>query len=96
MEREGERRGKLQALEAHLEASRAQGAWTKFHRARSFVHKRRALERGIELFLLLNSLVAIMAITLIFLFLFREGVRALTTIPLSQFIGVRVVDYFSN
>ncbi len=96
MEREERRRGKLQALEAHLEASRAQVAWTKFHRARSFVHKGRALERGIELFLLLNSLVAIMAITLIFLFLFREGVRALTSIPLSQFIGVRVVDYFSN
>jgi phosphate ABC transporter permease protein PstC len=96
MEREGRQGHKLQALEVHPEAQRAQWAWAKIHRSRSFVRKGRALERGIELFLFLNSLVAIVAITLIFLFLFQEGVRALTTIPLSQFIGVRVVDYFSN
>lgn len=63
---------------------------------RSFVRSRRLLERGIEAFLFINSLIAILAIVLIFVFLFREGVRALYEIPLNEFIGTRVVDYYTN
>jgi phosphate ABC transporter permease protein PstC len=54
------------------------------------------LERSIEAFLFVNSLIAILAIALIFVFLFKEGVRALYEIPLGEFIGTRVVDYFTN
>lgn len=88
-----EQRDGFQAIDSY---QHAQTPREKFRRIRSFVHKRRLLERGIEFFLLLNSLVAMLVIGLIFFFLFKEGLRALTAIPLSRFIGSRVVDYFTN
>jgi phosphate transport system permease protein len=44
-------------------------------------------ERLIEGFLLLNGVASITIITLIFVFLFKEGIQALTTVPLADLIG---------
>jgi phosphate transport system permease protein len=47
-------------------------------------------------FLLLNGLAAIVLIGLIFVFLFREGVRALANIPLASFWGAETTDWDGN
>jgi len=59
--------------------------------------RRRGLgEAAIELFLRMNGWVAVMLIALIFVFLFKEGVQALFSIPLSDFLGTTVTDYRGN
>ena len=47
-------------------------------------------------FLLLNGLAAIVLIALIFIFLFREGLRALWNIPLASFWGAHDTDWDGN
>lgn len=53
-------------------------------------------ERLIEAALRLNGYTAVILIALIFLFLFKEGVQALRSIPLGEFIGSTVTDYRGN
>ena len=53
-------------------------------------------ERIIEAVLRLNGYIAVILIALIFLFLFKEGVQALRTIPLGDFLGSTVTDYSGN
>jgi len=57
--------------------------------------RRRSLlgERIVELFLTLNGFVAIAAILLIFLFLFKEGVQAFQTISPGRFIQTTELDF---
>jgi phosphate transport system permease protein len=50
----------------------------------------------IERFLLLNGIVAIVLIALIFIFLFKEGIRALEAIPLHRFIGSEVRSFLTG
>ena len=50
-------------------------------------------EAAIELFLRANGFIAIAIITLIFVFLFKEGVQALGTIPLSRFFSSTELDF---
>ena len=53
----------------------------------------RLKEFFIESFLLVNGFVAIAAISLIFLFLFKEGIQAFRTIPASHFIQGQELDF---
>jgi phosphate transport system permease protein len=53
-------------------------------------------ESVIEAVLRLNGYIAVILIALIFLFLFKEGVQALRTIPLGEFLGATVTDYRGN
>lgn len=53
----------------------------------------RAGERLIEAVLRLNGFIAIAAIALIFIFLFKEGVQAFRTIPPSHFIHTTELDF---
>lgn len=53
----------------------------------------RLMEFLIESFLLVNGFVAIAAISLIFLFLFKEGIQAFRTIPASHFLQGRELDF---
>jgi phosphate transport system permease protein len=57
---------------------------------------RAAREWVIEKFLFLNGAAAVIIIALIFLFLFREGLQALGTIPLSSFWGSAETDWDGN
>ena len=50
-------------------------------------------EALIELFLKINGFIAIAIITLIFVFLFKEGVQAFRTIPLSHFLYATELDF---
>lgn len=53
-------------------------------------------ERFIEAGLRVSGYVAVILIALIFLFLFKEGVQALRSIPLGDFLGTTVHDYRGN
>lgn len=53
-------------------------------------------ERLIEAFLRVNGFIAIAAIALIFLFLFKEGVQAFRTIPAGHFIQTTELDFDDN
>lgn len=53
-------------------------------------------ERLIELVLRINGYAAVIIIALIFVFLFKEGIQALFSIPLGDFIGTTVTDYRGN
>jgi phosphate transport system permease protein len=61
--------------------------------------RRRLRARGewlLEKFLFLNGAAAIVLIGLIFVFLFREGIHALRTIPLASFWGAHETDWDGN
>ncbi len=51
------------------------------------VDRSRLKERLIEKFLLLNGIASIVIIVLIFLFLFKEGIKAMVEVPWRDFIG---------
>lgn len=55
--------------------------------------RRRLGERFIELFLRVNGCIAIAAISLIFIFLFKEGIQAFRTIPASRFVQSTELDF---
>lgn len=57
---------------------------------------RKIREWAIERFLFLNGVAAIIVIALIFVFLFREGLSALGTIPLESFWGAHETDWDGN
>jgi phosphate transport system permease protein len=58
--------------------------------------RRSASESAIELVLMASGYLAVLLIALIFLFLFKEGLQALRSIPLGEFIGTTVTDYRGN
>ncbi|HEX9636959.1 MAG TPA: phosphate ABC transporter permease subunit PstC [Acidobacteriota bacterium] len=67
--------------------------------AQQSVRRRRwqELREGlIERFLLLNGVLAVVLIALIFVFLFKEGVQALESIPLHRLIGSEVRSFLSG
>jgi phosphate transport system permease protein len=64
--------------------------------ARAGRARRTIRERLIEQFLRLNGFVAIAAIALIFLFLFKEGLQAFETIPASAFVQGTELDFDDN
>lgn len=53
----------------------------------------RLKEACIETFLRLNGFIAIAAIALIFIFLFKEGIQAFRTIPAAHFIQAQELDF---
>jgi phosphate transport system permease protein len=58
--------------------------------------RRNLSEALIEALLRVMGYLAVMLIALIFVFLFREGLRALWTIPIGDLIGTTVTDYRGN
>jgi len=68
----------------------------RLSRVSCFRKKPRFFETMIEWFLFANSFVAIFVIVLIFVFLFNEGTRALFKIPVGDFIGTTVKNYFTG
>lgn len=71
----------------------ADDAYLRPMRPRSARARRQRSEALIELGLKITGYTAVLLIALIFIFLFREGLRALFTIPLGEFIGTTVTDY---
>ncbi len=71
-------------------------------RQRMAEHRRQTLrrqqfrERLIEWFLFLNGLIAVVAIVLIFVFLFREGFKAFQEIHPGRFLGHMDVDFWTE
>ncbi len=63
---------------------------------RQTLHRQQFRERLIEWFLFLNGLIAVVAIALIFVFLFREGFKAFQEIHPSRFLGHVDEDYWTG
>jgi phosphate transport system permease protein len=79
--------------EASQEAIEAGGRFSPPSRSAGVARKSRMGERAIEFVLRLNGFIAIAAISLIFIFLFKEGVQAFRTIPPSHFVQTTELDF---
>jgi len=60
------------------------------------VHRQRVQEFVIEKLLFAGGMAAILFIALIFIFLFKEGVKALFLIKPIEFIGTHILDFDDN
>jgi phosphate transport system permease protein len=83
----------MSVVEAGLQNQAAPALRAKIEAAGRGRARARRIERLIELFLKLNGFIAVAAIALIFIFLFKEGVQAFRSIPAERFIHSTQLDF---